>query len=244
MKKIAITTFLLIFAATLPIAALAQKNKKDKKDKTETTAKMPELKTLDDSISYLIGFDLARNLKDKVNLNIELFTKAIQEATSGKESMLSEEQMQHAYMSLNERISQAQDSEAKASSKENKDKGEAFLAKNKSEDGVKVTASGLQYKVLTEGSGVSPTAESTVKVHYTGTLIDGTKFDSSVDRGEPIEFPLNGVIKGWTEGLQLMKPGAKYMFYIPSDLGYGDRDMGPIPGGSVLIFEVELLEVK
>jgi len=128
----------------------------------------------------------------------------------------------------------------------NKAEGEAFLAENKTKDGVIETESGLQYKVIEEGTGESPTAESTVEVHYEGTLIDGTKFDSSYDRGETIEFPLNGVIRGWTEGVQLMKEGATYMFYIPSDLGYGanPRPGGPIKPNSTLIFKVELVSVK
>ncbi|MEP1150377.1 MAG: FKBP-type peptidyl-prolyl cis-trans isomerase [Balneola sp.] len=128
----------------------------------------------------------------------------------------------------------------------NKEEGEAFLAENKTKEGVVETESGLQYKVIEEGSGASPTAESTVEVHYEGTLIDGTKFDSSYDRGETIEFPLNGVIPGWTEGVQLMKEGATYMFYIPSDLAYGanPRPGGPIKPNSTLIFKVELISVK
>lgn len=128
----------------------------------------------------------------------------------------------------------------------NKSEGETFLAENKTKDGVIETASGLQYKVIEEGTGKSPSAESTVEVHYEGTLIDGTKFDSSYDRGETIEFPLNGVIPGWTEGVQLMKEGATYMFYIPSNLAYGEnpRPGGPIKPNSALIFKVELVSVK
>jgi FKBP-type peptidyl-prolyl cis-trans isomerase FklB len=124
--------------------------------------------------------------------------------------------------------------------------GLKFLEQNKKKSGVKVTASGLQYEVVKQGTGKKPTPSNTVKVHYTGTLIDGTKFDSSVDRGQPAEFRLDQVIAGWTEGLQLMAVGSKFKFYIPSELAYGDnpREGGPIQPGSTLIFDVELLEVK
>ena len=126
----------------------------------------------------------------------------------------------------------------------NVESGEKFLAQNKSKPGVKTTASGLQYEVITEGKGKKPTAADTVEVNYKGTLIDGTEFDNSYKRGQSISFPLNGVIRGWTEALQLMPVGSKYKLYIPNQLGYGMNDTGPIPGGSVLVFEVELLNIK
>lgn len=127
----------------------------------------------------------------------------------------------------------------------NHEKGSAFLAENSKKEGVKTTASGLQYEVLQSGNGeIHPTASSTVRVHYHGTLTDGTVFDSSVERDETISFPLNRVIPGWTEGLQLMKVGDKFRFFIPSGLGYGNRSAGKIPPGSVLIFDVELFEIQ
>jgi len=129
-------------------------------------------------------------------------------------------------------------------SKLNKDAGEKFLAENKKRAGVITTKSGLQYEIITAGDGQSPAATDTVTCHYRGTYIDGKGFDNSYDRGHPISFPLNGVIKGWTEGLQLMQIGATYKFYIPYQLGYGEYDYMSIPGGSMLVFEVELIGIK
>ena len=147
-----------------------------------------------------------------------------------------------------ERMKEMQEEQAKKAEVEfgdNKKAGEAFLAENKTKDGVQTTESGLQYIVLKEGEGEAPTASSRVKVHYHGTLTDGTVFDSSVERGEPSEFGVGQVIKGWTEGLQLMKPGAKYKFFIPQELAYGAQQRGQhIKPFSALVFEVELLEVK
>ena len=142
------------------------------------------------------------------------------------------------------KLQAAQQAKTAEQATKNKAEGDKFLAANKTKPGVKTTASGLQYSVVKEGTGKKPTAESTVKVHYTGTLLDGTKFDSSVDRGEPAQFPLNGVIAGWTEGLQLMSVGSKYKFFIPYDLAYGERGAGAdIKPYSALVFEVELLEI-
>lgn len=141
--------------------------------------------------------------------------------------------------------SQKQQEKSQAEAEENLTKGQAFLSENSQREGVQVTESGLQYEVIEEGSGVSPSETDTVVVHYHGTLIDGTVFDSSVDRGEPATFAVNRVIEGWTEGLQLMKPGAKYKFYIPSELAYGPQQRSEeIKANSTLIFEVELLEIK
>ena len=132
---------------------------------------------------------------------------------------------------------------AEAAAASAKAAGQAYLDENAKKEGVSVTESGLQYEVLQAAEGAKPAATDTVKVHYTGTLTDGTKFDSSVDRGEPVEFPLNRVIPGWTEGVQLMNVGSKFRFTIPSELAYGERDMGTIPPNSVLVFEVELLDI-
>jgi len=190
--------------------------------------------------SYAIGYNIGKNLKnDDIDLDTNSFIAALEDALNGKESSLSPEQAQKAIMDL--RISMQ--TKRMKNAEENKKKGEEFLEQNKTEEGVKTTSSGLQYKILKNGDGKRPKATDTVKVHYTGKLIDGTEFDSSYKRNEPIQFKLDSVIKGWAEGLQLMSEGAKYQLVIPSDLGYGPMGNQAIPGNSVLIFEVELINI-
>jgi len=208
------------------------------------------LLTKADSVAYSFGLNVAETflkIEDDtdgdVKLDIDIFSDAIKEKL-GNNPRISDAEMQ-AVMQVfsNEMMVRSQEKE-KQKNMVVKEKGLKFLAANASKAGVKTTASGLQYKVINAGSGISPMATDEVRVHYTGKLIDGTVFDSSVERGEPINFKLNQVIPGWTEGVQLMKKGAKYEFTIPSELAYGERGSGPqIPGGSVLIFEVELLDV-
>ena len=192
------------------------------------------------NLSYAIGQQIGRQFKAQgLDIDAPTLTASIQDALKGKKSKLTPEQMEATMKKARD----AQMAKSEAEGKENRAKGDKFLADNKSKPGVKTTASGLQYQVLTEGTGKSPAATDTVKVNYLGTLIDGTKFDSSYDRKEPAQFPLNGVIKGWTEGLQLMKVGGKTRFFVPSDLAYGPQGRPGIPPNSVLIFEVELLEI-
>lgn len=204
-----------------------------------------ELKTQKDKASYSIGVSIGKNLKDqKVEIQTDILVKGLLDAYTGAKTQLTEKEMGEVLTQFQQEIMAKAQEEAAKKGGENKSKGEKFLADNKNKPGVKTTPSGLQYTVISEGTGPKPTASSTVKVHYTGKLIDGTTFDSSVDRGEPIEFPLNGVIKGWTEGVQLMSKGSKYKFFIPSDLAYGDRGAGNAIGpNETLIFEVELLDI-
>ena len=186
-----------------------------------------ELKTQKDKASYSIGVSIGKNLKDqKVEIQTDILVKGLLDAYTGAKTQLTEKEMGDVLAQFQQEIMAKAQEEAAKKGGENKSKGEKFLADNKNKPGVKTTPSGLQYTVISEGTGPKPTASSTVKVHYTGKLIDGTTFDSSVDRGEPIEFPLNGVIKGWTEGVQLMSKGSKYKFFIPSDLAYDDRGAG------------------
>ncbi len=142
------------------------------------------------------------------------------------------------------KTSNTETNEAKSTMDDNKMKGEAFLAENAKKEGITVTASGLQYEVINSGSGATPTLSDTVETHYTGRFMDGTEFDSSVTRGQPLTFPVTGVIAGWTEALQLMQEGDKWKLYIPSELAYGERGVGPIPPNATLIFDIELLAVK
>lgn len=203
-----------------------------------------ELNSDMDSISYALGINIASNITAQGvdNLNPEAVAAAIKAHNENPENaqMSGEDALQY----LNEYFTKKQEEEKANQGSEQKAKGEQFLAENAKRDEVTVTKSGLQYEVVSEGTGASPSVEDKVKVHYKGTLIDGTQFDSSYDRGEPAEFPLEGVIPGWTEGLQYMTEGAKFKFYIPSNLAYGERGMGEnIPPHSTLVFEVELIEI-
>jgi FKBP-type peptidyl-prolyl cis-trans isomerase FklB len=200
-----------------------------------------QLKDQNDKVSYSIGLNIGMNLsKQKVSVNPEILTAGIKDGIAGK-PQLTQEQIKEVMTTLEKDMQQKQ----KAAAEKNAADGAKFLEENKKKEGVKTTASGLQYKVIKEGSGPQPKATDVVTVNYRGTLIDGTEFDSSYKRGEPATFPLNGVIKGWTEAVQLMKVGSKYQFFIPSNLAYGDRAVGPdITSNSTLIFEVELLGVK
>ena len=198
----------------------------------------------DDRISYAIGYDITQRLKDSFDINPDLFLKGMQDSLAGEVSM-TPEKMQETLMEFQAMAQQKQMEAQGKKAGENKAAGDAFLAENKTKEGVKTLASGLQYKVITPGTGESPDLNDKVKCHYRGSLINGQVFDSSYQRNEPAVFPVNGVIKGWTEALQLMKVGAKWMLYVPSDLAYGDQGAGNvIEPGSTLIFEVELLEIQ
>ncbi|MCU0331298.1 MAG: FKBP-type peptidyl-prolyl cis-trans isomerase [Candidatus Kapabacteria bacterium] len=200
--------------------------------------------TKKDTASYALGVNVGTSLREqKIPITTEMLLAGLRDAMENK-ALLTDEQVKAALMALQQEMVAAADAEKAKSATSNKEAGEKFLAENKKKPGVITTASGLQYKVITQGKGAKPAATSTVKVHYKGTLIDGKVFDSSYDRGEPIEFPLNGVIAGWTEGVQLMSVGSKFEFYIPGNLAYGERgagqDIGP---NSTLIFVVELLDI-
>lgn len=200
-----------------------------------------ELKTFNDSASYAIGRDIFRNWEQQqLGIDARVAGQALIDAANGQ-SRINDAQ---SYPLL-QRFQEEFELRNNAVARENIEKGEKFMKEISNNKSVYTTKSGLKYRKVKDGNGKHPTATDRVKVHYTGTLIDGKKFDSSVDRGEPLTFPLNQVIPGWTEGLQLMDEGAKYILYIPYNLGYGIRGAGnDIPGGSTLIFEVELLEIN
>jgi len=205
---------------------------------TVLLAQDTDLESEQAKLSYGLGVLISENLKQQNfgELDYDLLIKGLMENTAG-EAKLTTEEARDAVQAYQRRIEEEKAVAAKEA-------GKAYLDENAKREGVKVTDTGLQYEVLTEGDGEKPSIDDTVKVHYVGTLEDGTEFDSSVARGEPAEFPLKGVIPGWTEGLQLMSVGSKYRFVIPSDIAYGDRGAGPKIGpGATLIFDVELLEI-
>jgi len=224
----------------LALALLAATTACDKMSGKTDSSNVP-LETDQAKFSYAIGQQIggmlkAQGLKD---VDMKALTASIDDAFTGKESRLKPEEMQAAMMNAQKKMMEEQQAEAGVNEKS----GQEFLEKNKANKNIKVTASGLQYEVLTEGKGKHPKSTDKVQVHYKGTLIDGTEFDSSYKRNQPAEFPLDGVIKGWTEGLQLMKPGAKWKLYVPAEMAYGERGRPGIPPNSTLIFEVELLKV-
>jgi FKBP-type peptidyl-prolyl cis-trans isomerase FklB len=204
--------------------------------------KPPQLKDLKDKASYSFGLNIGLNMRrENVDVNPDVFLAGLKDGLASRRPLLTEQEVRETMMAFQKEMQDKQAEQAKKNSAD----GEKFLAENKNKEGIRTTASGLQYKALKEGNGAQPKVADTVTVNYRGTLLDGTEFDSSYKRGQPATFPVTGVIKGWTEALQLMKVGSKFQLFIPANLAYGDRSPGvQIPPGSMLIFEVELLDVK
>ncbi|MEN9573577.1 MAG: hypothetical protein RL514_1432 [Verrucomicrobiota bacterium] len=230
MKAITTAALALGLLATAATAADTKMTLKDDKDK----------------VSYSIGLNIGRSMKTEgLAINPDALAAAMKDVFSGAKPQLTDEEVQTVMQNFQKEMQAKQMKSREEGLSKNKGAGEKFLADNKKKEGVKTTASGLQYKVIKDGTGKTPKASDTVKTHYRGTLLDGTEFDSSYKRGEPAEFPVGGVIKGWTEALLLMKEGAKWQLFIPSELAYGERgagkDIGP---NSTLIFDIELLSVK
>lgn len=199
-----------------------------------------------DKVSYSLGLIIGKDMKNQgVELKPEQFAKGFSDAMSGAKPALTDEEMRQVMTLYTAEIAMKKEEQTRKVLAENKTKEEAFLAENQKKEGVQTLPSGLQYKVLKEGSGRKPTTDDTVTVNYRGTLIDGKEFDSSYKRNQPATFPVNGVIPGFTEALQCMQPGAKWLIYVPSKLGYQETGIGEvIPPNSTLIFDVELISVQ
>lgn len=213
----------------------------------EDEAAMPaELDTETKRFSYVVGMDVGRSLENLgADIELEVVLEAIRDVVEGGDVKLNESQAEEIKQAFFQQRQEQAAAEARERAQENRARGESFLAENAQREEISTTESGLQYEVIEEGTGPRPDATDRVTVHYTGTLIDGTVFDSSRERGQPASFSLNQVIPGWTEGLQLMSEGAQYKFYIPADLAYGDRGAGDvIEPGSTLIFDVKLQQVE
>ncbi len=204
------------------------------------------LKDLKDKISYSIGLNIGRDFQQNdMDINPDILAQGIKDVLSGGEIRMSDEEIQEALMAFQQEAATKQQERIQEMAEGNRKMGEEFLAENAKKDDVVTLPSGLQYKIIEEGNGKTPGPDDTVTVNYRGTLIDGTEFDSSYQRGEPASFPVKGVIPGWTEALQLMREGAKWQLFIPADLAYGERGAGRVIGpNSALVFDVELLEVK
>jgi len=205
------------------------------------------LKTQNQKASYAIGMNIGKNLKrDSVEVDPAVLFRGLKDALAGNKLLLTDEEAKAALTALQTEVRAKEEAKSKAAAVENKKTGEAFLAANKAKEGIVTLPSGLQYKVIKEGTGPKPTAEDTVLCHYRGTLVDNTEFDSSYKRGEPLKIPVGGVIKGWTEAIQLMPVGSKWQLFIPSDLAYGERGApgSPIGPNSALIFDVELISIE
>jgi len=235
-KERRMTKILSMLAAAALVAAVAPAGAEEAKP----------LKSDRDRTSYALGVEVGGNLKRQgIDVDVDLLLRGMKDAMTGGPTLLTETEVRETVMALQRTLMAKQEEVQKAKSAKAKSEGEAFLVANAAKQGVVKLPSGLQYKVIIPGGGASPKATDTVTVHYRGTLIDGTEFDSSYKRNEPTSFPVGGVIKGWTEALQLMKVGAKWELYIPAELAYGDRGAGGlIPPGAALIFEVELLGIK
>lgn len=204
------------------------------------------LESLEDRASYAIGMNMAQGMKSQdVPIDLDLLIQGMRDAFAEGETRLSPEEMQKALQEFQQMMVQRQQQARAAQGEENQKQADAFFAENKDKEGVMTTDSGLQYMVLEEGDGPKPSVDDRVTVHYTGTLLDGTKFDSSVDRGQPATFPVKGVIQGWQEAIPLMSVGSKYKLWIPPNLAYGANGQGPVIGpNAALVFEVELLGIE
>ena len=260
MHKIFTSRLTILAAGTILLGSVSSLGQQAPAAKTQTpsaakphravpAAKSPAplaLATQKDKFSYALGMNLGTSLhKQAVPVDANILSRGLKDALAGGKTALTEDQARAVLTEVQNEMRKKQEEEMQQAGAASKKEGEAFLAANKSKDGVVALPSGLQYKVLTQGTGPKPTANDSVVCNYRGTLINGTEFDSSYKRGEPATFPVSGVIKGWTEALQLMPVGSKWQLFVPSDMAYGDRSPAPEIGpNSTLIFEVELLSIQ
>jgi FKBP-type peptidyl-prolyl cis-trans isomerase FklB len=208
-------------------------------------AERPELKDQKDKESYSLGYQFGQSLKAQgLDINMDVYTSGIKDALYGTKPLLSQEEINKTVLEVQQRVATARQKELKEKAEKNLSEGKAFMEANKKKEGVKTLPSGLQYKVLKEGSGKTPKATDEVTANYRGSFIDGTEFDSSYKKGTPITFQVDKVIPGWKEALQLMKVGSQWQLLVPAELGYGEHSVGPIPPNATLIFEVELISIK
>lgn len=229
MKRILFLAGLGILFLMCQISSGEEKNFKDQKEK----------------VSYIIGLDLGANLKKQaVDINPDILLQGVKDALSGNKPLLTEQEINSTVAAFQKEMKDKQEEMMKKAGEKNKKEGEVFLAGNKKKEGVVTLPSGLQYKVIKNGSGKKPKLTDTVTTNYKGTLIDGTEFDSSYKRGQPASFQVNGVIAGWTEALQRMEEGAKWQLFVPAQLAYGERGAGPIGPHATIIFEIELISVQ
>ena len=233
MKQVLLVTTVLVFSS---VACSGQTPK----------APIKELKTPDEKLSYAIGLEVGTSLKNlPAEIDFPVFVQAVEDGLKGQKPLLTEQQALEIKQEFGKKVHEERRRKRMELADKNRKDGEVFLAENKKKEGVVTTESGLQYMVLHEGEGPKPKATDRVKVHYRGTLLDGTEFDSSYTRGKPATFAVKGVVAGWTEALQFMKVGSNYRLFIPSELAYGQRGRGPKIGpNAVLIFELELLEIE
>lgn len=224
--------------------AVADKPEAAKPGEPAAAKAIPGLATEKEQVSYFIGMQMGKQLEQvKDEVDLDTLVKAVKSSLAGEKLLLTDEQAQQIGEAFGQKMQAKQIAKMMADAKKNLEDGQKFLAENAKKPGVKTTASGLQYVVITEGKGAKPQASDQVRVHYKGSLLSGKTFDSSYDRGEPATMPLSGVIPGWTEGLQLMPVGSKYKFFIPAALAYGEQGPPVIGPNATLVFEVELLDI-
>jgi FKBP-type peptidyl-prolyl cis-trans isomerase len=241
------TKFIAMALAVSFLAGLARaEDKKTAEEKTTTPPLTPQEKK--DKISYSMGYNIGNSWKrngfETNDVDLNVFMNGLRDCMNGKQSEVSDQQNRELLMGLQKELRDRREEKRKILGEKNKKEGTTFLAENRSKPGVQVLPDGLQYKIITEGHGPKPTTNDTVTVNYRGTLIDGTEFDSSYKRGQPASFRVTGVIKGWTQALQMMPVGSKWQLFVPSDLAYGERGSMNIGPDATLIFEIELLSIK